>query len=89
MNSIIEDRVLSEADCILKEKLTVRQMAKIFNVSKSTIHYDLSCRLKKLNNSLFLKVDKVLKFNLSVRHIRGGEATKNKYATIKIKDKKN
>ena len=83
MNKNIEDRVYSEANYILKEKLTVRQMAKIFNVSKSTVHYDLSYRLKKLNKALFSKVDKVLKFNLSVRHIRGGEATKTKYKKLK------
>ncbi len=83
MNKDIEDRVYSEASYILKEKTTVRQMAKVFNLSKSTIHYDLSYRLKKLNNALFLQVDEVLKFNLSVRHIRGGEATKIKYATQK------
>ncbi len=75
----IENRVYLEADYILKNKSTVRHMSKIFKVSKSTIHYDLSSRLKKINFSLFVQVDKILKFNLSQRHLRGGLATKHKY----------
>lgn len=75
----VENRVYLEADYILKNKSTVRSMSKVFNVSKSTIHYDLSIRLKKINYSLFVKVDKILKFNLSQRHLRGGLATKQKY----------
>ena len=79
MKGNIEERVYKEAMYILEEKGTVRSIASKFNVSKSTVHFDLSKRLKKLNLSLFLKVDSLLKFNLSERHIRGGEATKNKY----------
>lgn len=58
-------------------------MSKSFYVSKSTVHYDLAVRLKKLNKNLFSKVDKILKFNLSQRHLRGGRATKAKYEKIK------
>ena len=83
MKQNIETRVLEEADYILKEKLTVRAVAKIFNISKSTVHYDLSYRLKNINKTLFNKVDKLLKFNLSVRHIRGGQATKLRYKNVK------
>ena len=79
MKRNIEVRVFNEAEFILKNKSTVREMSKYFLVSKSTVHYDLSVRLKKLNFELFKKVDKVLKFNLSQRHLRGGEATKTKY----------
>ena len=68
---------------ILKHKTTVRDMSKYFYLSKSTIHYDLSVRLKKLNVSLFKRVDKILKFNLSERHLRGGKATKAKYENLK------
>lgn len=82
MKKNIEARVLAEAEFILKTKNTVREMAKFFNISKSTVHFDLSCRLKKLNNALFNKVDVVLKFNLSQRHIRGGDATKNKFKNL-------
>lgn len=89
MKQDIEIRVLEEAEYILKEKQTVRAVAKIFNISKSTVHYDLSCRLKSINRSLFTRVNKLLKFNLSVRHIRGGEATKRRYKNAKKVDRKN
>jgi len=79
MKRNIEIRVFNEAEFILKNKCTVRQMCKYFFVSKSTVHFDLSFRLKMLDLALFKKVDKVLKFNLSQRHLRGGEATKIKY----------
>lgn len=79
MKGNIEERVYKEAMFILEKRGTVRSIASEFNVSKSTVHFDLSKRLKKLNLSLFLEVDNLLKLNLSERHIRGGEATKNKY----------
>lgn len=82
MKDNIEERVYREARLILEKKGTVRSISKVFNVSKSTVHFDLSRRLKKLNFDLFLKVDKLLKINLSERHIRGGEATKNKYKNL-------
>lgn len=79
MKKFIEERVYLEAEFIIKNKCTIRGMVNVFKMSKSTIHNDLSKRLKKYNYSLFLKVDKILKFNLSQRHIRGGKSTKNKY----------
>lgn len=79
MKKNIDDRVLLEAYLFLDNNGTVRSIAKILNVSKSTIHYDLAYRLKKINYSLYKEVDKLLKFNLAERHIRGGQATKNKY----------
>lgn len=82
----IEKRVYAEAKYILKNKCTVRSMVHNFKVSKSTIHYDLSVRLKCLKFSLFKKVDKILKYNLSQRHIRGGLSTKKKYV-LKQKNK--
>lgn len=84
----IDERVYAEAEFLLKDKGTVRSLAKHFGVSKSTVHFDLSKRLKKLNYSLFKKVDKILKFNLSERHLRGGIATKNKYKKLAITCKK-
>ena len=84
MKRNIEVRVFNEAEFILKNKSTVREMSKYFLVSKSTVHYDLSVRLKRLNFELFKKVDKDLKFNLSQRHLRGGEATKTKYLKQKF-----
>lgn len=82
MKRSIEIRVFNEAEFILKNKCTIRQMSKYFFVSKSTVHFDLTVRLKKLNIDTFKRVDKILKFNLSQRHFRGGEATKNKYKNL-------
>lgn len=79
----IDVRVKQEALFILNKKTTIRETAKAFNVSKSTVHFDLTTRLKKLNFKLYKKVAKLLDFNLSLRHIRGGIATKNKYKNIK------
>lgn len=83
MDISIEERVFAEADFLLLHKGTVRSVAKNFGVSKSTVHFDLSRRLRKLNAGLFEKVDKLLKINLKERHLRGGIATKKKFAAIK------
>lgn len=88
MKDNIEERIYEEARYILEKKGTVRSLAKIFNVSKSTVHFDLSKRLRKLDYNLFKKVDSILKFNLSQRHIRGGIATKKKYEEEKNLNKK-
>ncbi len=68
---------------ILEEKTTIRKTAKKFNISKSTVHNDLSKKLRQINLSLYLKVQKLLDKNFSERHIRGGEATKKKYLQLK------
>ena len=80
MYSYITDRVLEEAYYIVQTGATVRATAKIFLSSKSTVHKDVTDRLRKIDKELYVKVRKVLKKNLSERHIRGGEATKRKYA---------
>ena len=74
-----ETRIVKEAEYIVKTGATVRECAKEFGVSKSTVHKDVTERLKDLDKTLYKKVKKVLEFNLSERHIRGGEATKRKY----------
>lgn len=79
MDDYITDRVLAEADYIITNKSTVRATAKNFGVSKSTVHKDVTERLKKIDATAYLEVKKVLALNLSVRHLRGGEATKLKY----------
>ena len=87
--SSIEDRVLQFADFILTNRLTVRAVAKHFGFSKSTVHKDLTTRLKAINPQTFETVDKLLKENKQIRHIRGGNATKFKYAEIrKTNDKR-
>ena len=79
MNKLIIKRVLEEANYIIKTNNTVRQIAKIFDVSKSTVHKDLHERLKEINYDIYLDVDKILKYHTDIRHIRGGESTKRKY----------
>lgn len=75
----IEERVLECADYIIETGCTVRYCAKRLDVSKSTVHKDVSERLKYIDAERFEKVRKILDKNLSERHIRGGIATKNKY----------
>ena len=79
LNKNIIKRVLEEANYMIKTGSTVREMALIFNVSKSTVHKDLHERLLDIDNSLYLEVDKILKYHTDVRHIRGGQSTKRKY----------
>lgn len=79
MNSIIKSRVLDEANYMFETKQTIRQVAKVFKVSKSTVHKDLHERLLDIDNNLFIKINDILKYHIDVRHIRGGESTKKKY----------
>ncbi len=76
----IHMRILAEAEYIVKTSSTVRAAAAHFNISKSTVHKDVTERLESIDEKLFIKVRKVLAKNLSERHIRGGMATKEKYA---------
>jgi len=80
----IEERAKVLATYIIENKSTVRQAAKKFNISKSTVHKDISERLEKVNPSLACEAKKVLEVNKLERHIRGGLATKLKYQKEKI-----
>lgn len=80
----IEERAKVLATYIIENKSTVRQAAKKFNVSKSTVHKDISERLEKVNPSLAIEAKKILEINKLERHIRGGLATKLKYQKEKI-----
>lgn len=82
MNSIIKSRVIDEANYMLNTKKTIREIANIFNVSKSTVHKDLHDRLIELDIDLFKQIDDILKYHIDVRHIRGGESTKKKYKKL-------
>ena len=82
MNSLIIKRVIQEANYMIDTKKTIREIAKIFNVSKSTVHKDLHERLMDIDNNLFEKIDDILKYHIDVRHIRGGESTKKKYKKL-------
>ena len=83
---LIEERVIKLAQYIIDTKDTVRGTAKKFGVSKSTVHKDVSERLKFINRFLALEVRKVLDENKAERHIRGGLATKLKYSNIDKND---
>ncbi|MCL2598566.1 MAG: sporulation transcriptional regulator SpoIIID [Firmicutes bacterium] len=73
------DRAIHIANYIIEQDTTVRYAASVFGISKSTVHKDVSYRLQSINFALYQKVQKVLQHNLSVRHLRGGEATRCKY----------
>ncbi len=79
MRDDIEERVLEEAYYIAQTGATVRSTAKVFHFSKSTVHKDVSERLIHIDKELYVKVKMALEKNLAERHIRGGEATKQKY----------
>ena len=80
MKDYIEQRVIAIANYIVENDATVRNAAMVFGVSKSTVHKDCAERLPALNGALAAQVRKVLDVNKSQRHIRGGLATKEKYA---------
>ncbi len=79
MRTDIDGRVLNFANIILKEKSTVRDVAKVVGYSKSTVHKDLTERLKKLNLANNESVRHLVEYNKNIRHIRGGMSTKHKY----------
>ena len=79
MKDYIEERAVEIGNYIIETKATVRQTAKRFGVSKSTVHKDVTARLAALNPILASQAREVLDINKSERHIRGGMATKEKY----------
>ena len=79
MKGYIEERAMEIARYIIDNNTTVRQAAKHFGISKSTVHNDVTERLAQVNPSLAAETRKVLDINKSERHIRGGMATKEKY----------
>ncbi len=79
MKGLPEERAIRLAQYVIEEKATVRQAAARFGISKSTVHKDLTTRLKSLNAVLYGRVQEVLRVNKQERHIRGGLATREKY----------
>lgn len=79
MKTFAEERSVQLGEYIVEHKATVRAAAKIFGVSKSTVHMDVTDRLKNVDSALFVQVREVLDSNKAQRHIRGGLATKEKY----------
>ncbi len=79
LKGYIEERAINIANYIIEENATVRQTAKKFGISKSTVHKDVTERLVQINPTLASQARKVLDVNKSERHIRGGLATREKY----------
>lgn len=86
MRDYYDRSILEMAEYILKTRCTVRQCASVFGISKSAVHSYMHTRLKYIDIDLFEEVDAVLKYNLSVRHLRGGESTRRKYFAEKNAD---
>lgn len=80
MRSYIKERTMEEADYICKTGQTIRNTAGVFNICKSTVHNDLSKRLKEFDGAMYERVKIVLDKNFEEKHIRGGESTKKKYS---------
>ena len=81
----LEDRAVILGEYIIEHKATVRAAAKYFGISKSTVHKDLTEKLRTAAPELYPEVKKILETNKKERHIRGGMATKHKYEELNKK----
>ena len=86
MADTIKIRACELAVYIIENHATVRSTAKHFGISKSTVHKDMTQRLRYYNKDLYIKVRNILETNKAQRHIRGGMATKEKYRRNKVKE---
>ncbi len=82
MKEELSTRILQVAQHILETHDTIRKTAQIYGYSKSTIHHDVSIKLKKIDFPLYMKLKKILDENFADKHLRGGQATKEKYELI-------
>ena len=82
MKKYMEERVIESATYIIEHNATVRQTAKQFGVSKSTVHKDVTEILRHVDRALYDEVSRVLATNKQERHLRGGEATRRKYRQL-------
>lgn len=82
MTDCMEERCVQFAQYIIETRATVRATAKKFDYSKSTVHKDITERLRHCNPQLYAEVRKILDINKEERHIRGGMATKHKYELL-------
>jgi len=87
VHDYIKERTIRIGNHVVETRQTVRRIAKEFGVSKSTVHKDLTERLPVINPELANEVTKILDYHKSVRHLRGGEATRLKYKKNEMKDK--
>jgi len=79
MKTYIKERTLQVAKYISETQHTIRKTAQVFNLSKSTVHNDLSKRLRKVDEKMYETVKKILEQNFEEKHLRGGMSTKKKY----------
>ena len=85
MDRYICDRVINESNYIIETNKTIREVAEIFGVSKSTVHNDIRKRLFQIDREMYDKVSSILEYHIDIKHIRGGESTKRKFLKKKIK----
>lgn len=78
-----DERTLKFAQYILENRTTIRATASHFGIAKSTVHHDLSTKLKALDKHLYAQVKALLEENFKVKHLHGGESTKYKYLKLK------
>lgn len=83
MRKNLVDRVNACADYIIETKNTIRQTAKEFHISKSTVHKDIQERLKEINKEKYEQVKEIFESHIKIRHLRGGQSTKEKYLNKK------
>lgn len=79
LDTINHERCELLAEYLIEHRATVRAVAYAFSVSKSTVHKDIAVKLKEINISLYEQAKEILDFNKQQRHLRGGEATREKY----------
>ena len=89
MKTEIYSRPVTLAHHIIDNKTTIRATANYYGLPKSTVHHDVSTKLKYIDYSLYLKTKKILEENFSVKHLHGGESTKQKYLALKKQPNKN
>lgn len=87
MKPYIVSRTRELGEYVLRTHETIRESAKKFHLSKSTVHYDLSIRLQKVDSKLYEEIKKILQEHFEEKHLRGGESTKKKYEILKEKNK--
>ena len=85
----LDNEITNQACYILENQTTIRATAKAFNIPKSTVHHNLSTKLKHINYSLYKQVKQLLIENFKIKHIHGGESTKLKYEKLKQNINKN
>ncbi|MBE3549992.1 MAG: Stage III sporulation protein D [Brockia lithotrophica] len=84
MHDYIRERTLKIAQHLIETRKTVRAIAKDFDISKSTVHKDLTERLPEIHPELWKEVREILEYHKQIRHLRGGEATRRKYKRERV-----